>query len=189
MKEWIKTQAWGHHASCTCRIGSDPWQGDVANLKDKDAVLDSRFRVHGVRGLRIVDASVFPKIPGYFIVTPVFMISEKAADTILADTQKYPEPLRISEVAAVNARRKAAFVESNPHGPIGLALSGGGIRSATFCLGILQALATKTDSGMSTFSRRFLEAVISEDFWVGFSPEYRPMWLTRLVGCRTFWRT
>jgi choline dehydrogenase-like flavoprotein len=143
MKEWIKTQAWGHHASCTCRIGSDPWQGDVANLKDKHAVLDSRFRVHGVRGLRIVDASVFPKIPGYFIVTPVFMISEKAADTILADTKEYPEPLRISEIAAVNVRRKAAFIDSNPHGFIGLALSGGGIRSATFCLGILQALATK----------------------------------------------
>jgi choline dehydrogenase-like flavoprotein len=49
------------------------------------AVLDSNFRVRGVKGLRVVDASVFPKIPGFFIVTSVYMIGEKAADAILAD--------------------------------------------------------------------------------------------------------
>jgi choline dehydrogenase len=49
------------------------------------AVLDSRFRVRGTQGLRVVDASVFPKIPGYFIVSAVYMISEKATDVILAD--------------------------------------------------------------------------------------------------------
>jgi choline dehydrogenase-like flavoprotein len=48
-----------------------------------DAVLDSKFRVRGVPGLRVVDASVFPRIPGYFIVTPTYMVSEKAADDIL----------------------------------------------------------------------------------------------------------
>ena len=37
------------------------------------------------RGLRIVDASVFPRIPGFFIVTPIYMISEKAADVIAED--------------------------------------------------------------------------------------------------------
>ena len=50
-------------------------------------MLDSQFRVRGVSGLRVVDASVFPRIPGYFIVTAVYMISEKAADVILADAQ------------------------------------------------------------------------------------------------------
>ena len=50
-------------------------------------MVDSEFRVRGVSGLRIVDASVFPRIPGYFIVTAVYMISEKAADVILADAQ------------------------------------------------------------------------------------------------------
>jgi choline dehydrogenase len=45
-------------------------------------VLDSRFRVRGTTGLRVVDASVFPKIPGYFIVTAIYMISEKAFDVI-----------------------------------------------------------------------------------------------------------
>jgi choline dehydrogenase len=56
--------------------------GDPA---DPNAVVDSRFRVIGAKNLRIVDASVFPHIPGFFIVTPIYMISEKAADTIVAD--------------------------------------------------------------------------------------------------------
>ena len=46
------------------------------------AVLDTNFCVHGTRGLRVVDASVFPRIPGLFVVTPVYMIGEKAADVI-----------------------------------------------------------------------------------------------------------
>jgi choline dehydrogenase len=49
------------------------------------AVLDSNFRVRGTAGLRVVDASVFPRIPGYFIVTPIYMASEKAFDAIRAD--------------------------------------------------------------------------------------------------------
>jgi choline dehydrogenase len=52
---------------------------------DPQSVVDSRFRVHGVEGLRVVDASVFPRIPGFFIVTPIYMISEKATESILAD--------------------------------------------------------------------------------------------------------
>ena len=76
LKEWIRTRAWGHHACGTCRVGRSD---------DPLAVLDSRFRVRGVRGLRVVDASVFPEIPGFFIVTNTYMISEKAADTITED--------------------------------------------------------------------------------------------------------
>lgn len=83
LADWIVHEAWGHHASGTCRIGSDPWRANVSELKDKEAVLDSSFRVHGVRGLRVVDASVFPTIPGYFISVPIYLVSEKAADTIL----------------------------------------------------------------------------------------------------------
>jgi choline dehydrogenase len=75
-RQFVQDRAWGHHASCTCKIGSND---------DQDAVLDSRFRVRGVKGLRVVDASVFPKIPGFFIVMPIYMIAEKAADVILAD--------------------------------------------------------------------------------------------------------
>ncbi len=47
------------------------------------AVLDSKFRVRGVDNLRVVDASVFPKIPGTFIALPIIMISEKASAVIL----------------------------------------------------------------------------------------------------------
>lgn len=49
------------------------------------AVLDSDFRVHGTTGLRVVDASVFPRIPGLFIVSSVYMAAEKASDVILRD--------------------------------------------------------------------------------------------------------
>jgi choline dehydrogenase len=50
-------------------------------------VVDSAFRVRGATNLRVVDASVFPNIPGFFIVTPVYMISEKASEVILADAR------------------------------------------------------------------------------------------------------
>lgn len=74
VKEFIRNEAWGHHASCSCPIGADG---------DPKAVLDSRFRVRGVSNLRVVDASVFPRIPGFFIVLPIYMVSEKATDVIL----------------------------------------------------------------------------------------------------------
>ena len=76
IKSFIRNQAWGHHAACTARMGS---------ALDPGAVVDSHFRVRGVQGLRIVDASIFPQMPGFFPVTSVYMISEKAADVILAD--------------------------------------------------------------------------------------------------------
>jgi choline dehydrogenase len=79
LREFVKNEAWGHHASCSCAIGADG---------DPMAVLDSRFRVRGVSGLRVVDASVFPRIPGYFIVTAIYMISEKATVSILEDARK-----------------------------------------------------------------------------------------------------
>ncbi|KAF2108257.1 hypothetical protein BDV96DRAFT_653146 [Lophiotrema nucula] len=78
MKDFIKNEAWGHHACCTAKIGADG---------DEMAVLDSKFRVRGVQGLRVVDASVFPKIPGFYIAVPVYMISEKAAEVVLEDAQ------------------------------------------------------------------------------------------------------
>jgi choline dehydrogenase len=55
--------------------------------EDQGGVVDSEFRVHGIRNLRIVDASIFPRIPGYFIVTAVYMIAEKAADVLLGDRE------------------------------------------------------------------------------------------------------
>jgi choline dehydrogenase len=70
----VRTTAWGHHASCSCPIGP----------REDGGVLGSDFRVHGTEGLRVVDASVFPRIPGFFIVSAVYMVAEKAADVILS---------------------------------------------------------------------------------------------------------
>jgi choline dehydrogenase-like flavoprotein len=78
LKEFVRDNAWGHHASCSCPIGP----------KENGGVLTSDFRVHGTRALRVVDASVFPRIPGFFIVSAIYMIGEKAADVILADDKK-----------------------------------------------------------------------------------------------------
>lgn len=77
LAQFIKDVAWGHHATGTCAIGrpDDPW-----------AVLDGDFRVYGVDGLRVADLSIFPKIPGFFVAIPTYMISEKAADAILGQT-------------------------------------------------------------------------------------------------------
>ena len=77
LKEFVRENAWGHHASCTCPIGP----------KEQGGVLSSDFCVHGTQGLRVVDASVFPRIPGFFIVSAVYMIGEKAADVILASAK------------------------------------------------------------------------------------------------------
>lgn len=74
LRSFVRNNAWGHHASCTCAIGA----------RDAGGVLSSDFRVHGTIGLRVVDASVFPRIPGVFIVSAIYMIGEKAADLILA---------------------------------------------------------------------------------------------------------
>jgi choline dehydrogenase len=53
--------------------------------EDQGGVVDSKFRVHGVDNLRVVDASIFPRIPGYFIVTSIYMVAEKAAEVILGE--------------------------------------------------------------------------------------------------------
>ncbi|KAG8166893.1 hypothetical protein KVR01_002582 [Diaporthe batatas] len=73
--QYAKDTAWGHHASSTVPIGADG---------DKNAVLDSSFRVRGVSGLRVVDASVYPRIPGTFTAVSTYMVAEKAADVILS---------------------------------------------------------------------------------------------------------
>ena len=78
IRDFVRSHAWGHHASCTCAIGP----------REAGGVLASDFRVHGTEGLRVADASVFPRIPGFFIVSAVYMIGEKAADVILADAAR-----------------------------------------------------------------------------------------------------
>ena len=58
---------------------------------DGDAVTDPQLRVHGLQGLRVVDASVMPSVTNGNIVAPVLMIAEKAADIIGGHTPLAPE--------------------------------------------------------------------------------------------------
>src|SRR5439155_921675 len=77
LRRFVRDHAWGHHASCTCAIGPEASGG----------VLTADFKVHRTQGLRVVDASVFPRTPGLFIVSAIYMIGEKAADAIVASAQ------------------------------------------------------------------------------------------------------
>ncbi|KAH8905253.1 alcohol oxidase [Coniochaeta sp. PMI_546] len=77
-EDWIHRQTFGHHPTSTNRIGAD---------NDTMSVLDSKFRVRGVSGLRVVDASAFARIPGVFPVVSTFMISQKASDDMIAELQ------------------------------------------------------------------------------------------------------
>ena len=70
-----------YHPSCTCKMGVDAL-----------AVVDpATMQVHGIDGLRVVDASVMPYIPNGNIYAPTMMIAEKAADLILGNRPLVPE--------------------------------------------------------------------------------------------------
>ena len=77
LKQLVRDHAWGHHASCTCAIGPEASGG----------VLTTDFKVHRTQALRVVDASVFPRAPGLFIVSAIYMAAEKAADAIVAEAR------------------------------------------------------------------------------------------------------
>ena len=82
--DWVAKDAeTALHPSCTCKMGTTA-----------DSVVDpASMRVHGVEGLRVVDASAMPYITNGNIYAPVMMLAEKAADLILGNTPLQPEPL------------------------------------------------------------------------------------------------
>jgi choline dehydrogenase len=72
--EWVRKDGeTAYHPSCTCKMGTDEM-----------AVVDpNSMRVHGMQGVRVVDASVMPYVTNGNIYAPVMMVAEKAADLIL----------------------------------------------------------------------------------------------------------
>ncbi|ROV87741.1 hypothetical protein VMCG_10581 [Cytospora schulzeri] len=63
------------HVSCTCPMSND----------DRSGVVDQSLRVHGIKNLRIADASVFPKIPSGHTMAPTIMVAERCADFIKSE--------------------------------------------------------------------------------------------------------
>jgi choline dehydrogenase len=68
------------HPSCTCKMGTD----------DRSVLDPATMRVHGLEGLRVVDASAMPYVTNGNIYAPVMMLAEKAADLILGNTPLPP---------------------------------------------------------------------------------------------------
>lgn len=67
----LSPQTWGHLIG-SCRMGPNP----------SDSVVDTKLRVHGIKGLRIVDASVMPDLPSGNTNGPSIMVGERGADFI-----------------------------------------------------------------------------------------------------------
>jgi choline dehydrogenase len=82
--DWVAKDAeTALHPSCTCRMGTD----------DMSVVDPLSMKVHGLEGLRVADASVFPFVTNGNIYAPVMMVAEKAADLILEKTPLPAEPV------------------------------------------------------------------------------------------------
>ena len=75
LREFVRREAWGHHASCSNPMGRPG---------DGRSVVDGHLLVHGTTNLRVVDASVFARIPGLFPVLAIHALAEKAAADIVA---------------------------------------------------------------------------------------------------------
>jgi len=94
---WVRRDAeTALHPSCTAKLGTE-----------SDAVVDpTTMAVHGLEGIRVADASVFPFVTNGNIYAPVMMVAEKSADIILGNTPLAAEPVEFY-------RHRATVAESN----------------------------------------------------------------------------
>jgi len=75
--QFVRENAWTVFHQCgTCRMGDDA----------KESVVDAKLKVHGLDGLRVADASIFPTIPTGNTNAPTIMVGERAAEFILHDS-------------------------------------------------------------------------------------------------------
>jgi len=82
--EWVRRDGeTAYHPSCTCKMGVD----------EMSVVDPESMRVHGIEGLRVIDASVLPTITNANIYAPTMMIAEKSADGINGVNPLPPEPI------------------------------------------------------------------------------------------------
>ena len=91
-----------YHLCGSCAMGPD-----AAN-----SVVDASLRVHGLQGLRVVDASVFPNITSGNINAPTMMVAEKGADLILADAEGVTETMPRKASKAAEVGNTPALAES-----------------------------------------------------------------------------
>jgi choline dehydrogenase len=97
------------HPSCTARMGVD-------DLSVTDPLT---MKVHGLEGLRVVDASVMPYVTNGNIYAPVMMVAEKASDLILGNTPLAPEHVDFYRHERPKPRRKrSAPAASDPPAPV-----------------------------------------------------------------------
>jgi choline dehydrogenase len=84
--DWVRANVTADFHPCgTCRMGHGP-----------DCVVDDQFRIYGVQGLRVVDASVIPQIPSCNLNAPTQMIAARAADYIADRPQRPPLQARFA---------------------------------------------------------------------------------------------
>ncbi|KAK3323260.1 hypothetical protein B0T19DRAFT_462735 [Cercophora scortea] len=81
VNNYVRHNSFGGHATGTCKIGTS---------EDKMAVVDSKFRVYGIKRLRVVDGSVFPKPLGAPPLIATYLAAEKAAEDILETVEEQP---------------------------------------------------------------------------------------------------